>query len=352
MRPSKCIRAAVAAAAAVLLASAGGCREGGDQRPVSRTQLLLGTNSTIIVHGGDPGDEVFDRAFARVREIQDLMSLQYKDSELNEVNRKTGVEPVHVSEETFHVVETALEYAERTHGTFNVALGPIIKAWGISGDNPRRPPNEEIEELLTLIDYREVELDYDARSVFLRKEGMVLDLGGIAKGYAADEAARVLVEHGVEHALVDFGGDIRAVGRRPDGERWRIGIQDPADPSRGVFVGVLSLEQPSVVTSGDYERFLEIEDESFHHIIDPDTGFPAQAGLRSVTIETGNTMLADIHSTAVFVLGLERGLSYIEAQNGVEAILVTDDDEVHITDGLRSTFELREDSRYRLAERP
>lgn len=345
------VRTMVVVGATALLAAVfvAGCRDAGSASPVSRTQLLLGTNSTIIVHGGDPGDAVFDAAFGRVREIQDKMSLQYDDSELNEINRAAGREPVEVSGETFTVIEAALEYAELSHGTFNIALGPIIQAWGIAGDNPRRPPDEELLELLELTDYRDVELDRDARTVFLRREGMVLDLGGIAKGYAADEAARVLEEQGVDHGLIDFGGDIRAIGsRRPDGERWRIGIQDPSDTSRGAFVGVLGLDRPSVVTSGDYERFLELNGEVFHHIIDPQTGKPAVSGLRSVTVETNDTMKADIHSTAVFVLGLERGLEYLEQLNGVEAILVTSDDEVYITAGLEDTFELRGDGRYRL----
>ena len=344
-------RALVATVVVLFVLIIGACRQGEDQSPVSRTQLLLGTNSTIMVHGGDPGSEVFDRAFGRVREIQDLMSLQYDGSELNEINRNAGLRPVEVSDETFKVIETALEYAERSHGAFNIAIGPIIKAWGISGDNPRRPADDEIRKLLELTDYRDVELDHDARTVFLRKEGMVLDVGGIAKGYAADEAARVLREEGVERALVDFGGDIRSIGRRQDGERWRIGIQDPVETARGSFVGVLHLEQASVVTSGDYERVLEEDGEVYHHIIDPETGFPARAGLRSVTIETDDTMLADVHSTAVFVLGLERGLEYIEGLNGVEAILVTTGDEVYVTDGVRDRFELREGSRYTLAER-
>ena len=179
---------------------------------------------------------------------------------------------------------------------------------------------------------------------------MGLDVGGIAKGYAADEVARILTEHGVEHALLDFGGNVVVVGTKVDGSDWRIGIQNPdPDASRGAFIGVLPATDLAIVTSGPYERYFIEDGVRYHHILDSTTGYPVWNGLQSVTIVNEASIRADALSTAVFSMGLVDGMSFVESHDGVEAIFIDEDDKVYVSSGLSSLFVLTDDN-YRLAE--
>jgi thiamine biosynthesis lipoprotein len=168
---------------------------------------------------------------------------------------------------------------------------------------------------------------------------MMIDLGGIAKGYAADEAAKILRELGQEHALINFGGNVVAIGSRPDGTPWRIGIQHP-ERSRGDTLCIVAVTDATVVTSGKYERFFEEEGTRYHHIIDTSTGYPVENGLSSVTIVTDSSMKADALSTAVFTLGLEAGLELVQGFDGVEAVIVTEESTIHVTEGIRDDITL------------
>ena len=172
---------------------------------------------------------------------------------------------------------------------------------------------------------------------------MRLDLGGIAKGYAADRGAEVLRQKGIGKALLDFGGNIYALGTKSDTEQWRIGIQNPFEP-RGNFIGILNVSDLSVVTSGTYERYFELDGVRYHHILDPSTGFPADTGLVSVTIIAASSMTADALATGVFVLGITQGLTLVEAFDGVEAILIGDDRRVYLSSGAGERFSLSDDS--------
>jgi thiamine biosynthesis lipoprotein len=261
----------------------------------------------------------------------------YSTTELIEVNRNAGTRPVEVSADTFYVVERGLEYSRMTNGAFDVSIGPLVDVWGIGTEYAGVPAEEEIERHLALVDYRKVELDPVDQTIYLPEEGMALDVGGIAKGYAAEEVARILRDEGIEHALLDFGGNILAVGVKPDGSQWRIGIQNPQQ-SRGEFLGIVEDEAMTVVTSGDYERFFTEDGVRYHHIIDSRTGYPARTGLSSVTIVSGDSTEADALSTAVYVMGVERGAELIESLEGIEAAFVTKDRSVYMTSGMPERF--------------
>ncbi len=296
--------------------------------PKSQTRLLLGTVCTITLYDKSDNTE-FDLAFDRIDEIERLMSSHLDDSELARVNQASGTHPVVVSGETFAVIKLALEIAELSGGAFDPTIGPLVKLWDISGAN-NVPEDGEIQSLLPLVDYKLVVLDEGASSVYLPIRGMALDLGGIAKGWAADEAGRVLSGH---KGIVNLGGNVLVLDSKPDESPWRIGIQDP-DTSRGSYIGIVELVDQTLVTSGPYERFFEHEGVIYHHILDTKTGYPVASPLTSVSIITDRSVIADGLSTAVYALGLEKGLELIDRLDGVEAIFLTEDRSVYASEGI------------------
>ncbi|MGE4467953.1 FAD:protein FMN transferase [Sphaerochaeta sp.] len=311
---------------------------------------MLGTVCTITIYD-HPSEEAFSAAFDRIREIENHMSLHTDSSEIALVNANAGKEAVQVSPDTFAVIGKALEIARLSEGAFDPTIAPLVQAWDIGGENARRPPDEEIAALLPLVDYTKVILEPETREVYLPVEGMALDLGGIAKGYAADEVKQILLDHGVDKAIVNLGGNVLTLGRKVDGSLWRIGIQDP-DDGRGAYVMIVELDDTSLVTSGPYERFLELEGEIYHHILDTTTGFPVESDFTSVSIITQSSFLADALSTSVYALGYEKGMDLINSLDGVQAVFLTDDKEVVLSEKA-SDGELRyflTDETYRIKE--
>lgn len=301
--------------------------------PQAQSFLMLGTVCKITIYD-KPSEEAFSAAFARLREIEQKMTLHSETSEIAHINHKSGIEPVAVSSDTFAVIKKAVEIAQASGGAFDPTIGPLVQAWDIGGDNPRRPTEEEIQSLLPLVDYRQVVLDDQQQSVFLKQQGMVLDLGGIAKGYAADQAAEVLRSHGVQQAIVNLGGNVLVLGRKPDGSLWRIGVQDP-EQDRGAYAIIVQLEDTSLVTSGPYERFLIVEGETYHHILDTTTGYPVDSDFTSASIITHSSLLADALSTSVYALGYEKGMALINSFEDVEAIFFTADHQILQSEGVK-----------------
>ncbi len=330
---------AIATLMTITAAFLGGC--GGDPPRQSRTEFFLGTPITVTTYGRISRD-LLDQVFARVGEIERKMSTteeDHSDTELLQVNAAAGIGPVSVSPDTFRVVREALAFSELSSGAFDVTVHPLVRLWGIGTESAAIPDDEQLSAALKLVDYRAVRINPEDRSILLPQPGMGVDVGGIAKGYAADEAARILRAAGIQSALLDFGGNILTVGHKPDGSPWRIGIQTP-DASRGEFLGIATVADQAVVTSGTYERFFEQGGIRYHHILDTHTGYPVQNGLASVTIVATDSIEADALSTVVFALGPEAGRLIIEAMPHVEAILVTDDNEVSITSGAGEIFQL------------
>ena len=312
--------------------------------PVSESELLLGTVCRILIY--DKAQRAtFDAAFERIAEIEQKMSLTIDSSELVRVNAEGFQHPVKVSEDTFSVIEEALAIATLSDGAFDPTVGPLVKAWGIGSDTARIPTDEEISRLLQLVDFSAVDIDRTAATIALRRADMVLDLGGIAKGFAADEVARILRERGVKSAIVNLGGNILTLGRKPDGSLWRIGVQDPESP-RGEFVMIVLVEDTAIVTSGPYERFFEQDGVVYHHILDTTTGYPVRNDIGSVSIISDDSFSADALSTAVFSLGLTRGMRLIESLEDVEAVIITDDRTIHLSSGFlqgKIEYELTDD---------
>ncbi|NMB46889.1 MAG: FAD:protein FMN transferase [Firmicutes bacterium] len=298
---------------------------------ISDSQFLMGTLVELRIFGSQ---KAMDAAFQHVQHLDQMMSRTLEGSQIYEINRQAGQDWVTVSTDTFQVIQTALQYAKLTDGLFDPTVAPLVDLWGIGTSHAHIPEAKALQDARALIDYRAVELDTKAKRVRLPSPGMGLDLGGIAKGYAADTTTKLLRSQGVKSGFLSLGGNVSVIGSKPDGSPWRIGIQDPFAP-RGTHAAVLEVKDTSIVTSGPYERYFMRNNKRYHHILDPTTGFPVENGLASVSIVTPCSMTADALSTGVFLLGRERGLALLEELEGVEGLLITDDRHIYVTSGLQ-----------------
>lgn len=272
----------------------------------TRTQGALGTVCSINAFD-DASEGLYDELFARLNEIDERFSATRRDSDISRVNAQAGIKAVAVHRDVYYVVQTALNFAQKTDGAFDPTVGPLVKLWGINTADARVPSQEEIDAVLPLVDWRMVQMDpgdgETSKKIFLLQKGMSLDLGGIAKGYAADEMARILGEHGVGQAIVNLGGNVYAYGSKKDGSNWRVAVKNPQEPLGKEALAINFAQSNSVVTSGAYERFFEKDGVRYHHIINPKTGYPEQNNIGSVTIVSRSSIQADALSTAAYILG-------------------------------------------------
>lgn len=316
-----------------------GCSKAKDlKEPISKTELFMGTVITVTLY--DKGSEaVLDKAFKRVEEIEKLVSINDGETEITKVNASAGKEPVKVSEDTYNIVKKGLDYSQKSNGSFDVSIGPLVKLWSIGLPEAKVPTNEEIQATLPLVEYTKVKLNDENQTIYLEEPGMMLDLGAVAKGYTADQIAEVLRQEGVESAIIDLGGNIFALGRKNNGKLWRVGIQDPS-LERGEAIGIIEVENKSIVTSGIYERFIEKDGVKYHHILSPDLGYPYENEIAGVSIISDKSIDGDCLSTLVFSLGVEKGLEFVEAMPGVDAIFITKNKEVYTTSGIKDNFKI------------
>lgn len=322
-----------------------------NKEPFSEEQFLLGTYIKIRVY--DEGKEaVLKKAFARIKELGDKITVNQKGSEVDEINQQAGIKPVKVSDDIYPLLKRAYEYSEDSQGGFDMAIGPITQLWHIGFDDARKPSQQEIDQALKLVDYRKVKLNDEDKTVFLEEKGMQLDLGAIAKGFITDEVVKVLREDDVTTAVVDLGGNIYVLGHSPRGEKedWNVGIQDPNN-ARNTVIGTIKESNKTVVTSGIYERFLKVDGKTYHHLFDPRTGYPFENDIAGVTIITKKSIDGDGLSTAVFAMGVKKGLEYAENLENVDTIFVTKEDKVYVSKDIEKTFELGKESGYTMGDR-
>lgn len=306
--------------------------------PISNTKILMGTVCSIKIYNKS-SDKVIDKAFKRINEIEDTMSINKEDSEVIHINNASGENPIKVSDETLEVLKEGLKYSELSGGKLDITIGPLVKLWGIGTEGARLPSEEEIKEKKALIDYKDLVLDEKNKTAFLKNKAMIIDLGAIAKGYAADEVANVLKENGVKNAIINLGGNVFAMGKNVTGTPWKIGIQDPFT-KRGEIMGMMEVENKSIVTSGIYERYFEKDGKNYHHILSTSTGYPCDNSIAGVSIISEKSIDGDALSTSVFSLGLEDGLKFINTMSGVEGIFITKDKQVYTTSGLKDLLKL------------
>lgn len=303
---------------------------------ISRTELFMGTSVKVSVYDTE-SEQALDKAFERVSEIENLVSINKEGTEIDKLNDKAGVSGEQLSEDSISIIEKGLYYSDLSKGSYDISIGPLVKLWSIGLPEAKIPTQEEIDDVLDDIDYKDVEVK--GNEVFLKEKGMLLDLGSIAKGYAADEIVEVLQENGVEKAVIDLGGNVYVMGRKNEENKWKIGVQNPFT-ERGNVIGSITLEDKSIVTTGVYERFIEDEETKYHHVLDPKTGYPYKTEIAGVTIIADKSIDADALSTLVFTMGVKEGIEFIENKNGVDAIFVTNDKKVYKTSGVNDSFEL------------
>lgn len=275
--------------------------------PPSRFERCLGTVCIVNLFK-DGTDDNYDEIFARLRQIHNEFSIGNPESDITRINTKAFLEPVPVSDDVFSVIECALLISSLSEGDFDITVEPLVSLWHINTDSPHVATQEEINSLLPLIDYKNIVLDHQNKTVRFLKKDMLIDFGGIAKGFAADEIIKICQKKKIRKAVIDLGGNIYVHGKKSKKELWNVGVKDPEFPD-SVPLLRLSLPETSVVTSGVYERFFKDGEKRYHHILSPKTGFPADNNLYSVTVICENSMVADALSTAFFVLGKEKTLN-------------------------------------------
>lgn len=306
-----------------------------------RDVLMMDTFVSVIADGRD-AERVLDKTIVEMKRLEALLSAHAEGSDIYRINNAAGGQ-VSVSAETIAVLEVAEEVFRRTNGAFDVTIGAVLRLWGFGTDARQVPTAAELLSAMNGVGFTNVEFSREERWVRLKHPATRLDLGGVAKGYIVDRAIEFIASQGIRHAVVDAGGDVRVMGGRPQTPRWRgarkarVGVQDPVNRER--LTAVVSVMDGAVLTSGDYERYFIADGLRYTHIIDPRTGSPVR-GLSSVTIVTSKAAVADALATAVMVLGKEAGLALVEGWDGVEALLITAEQEFIMSSGMAPLTEV------------
>lgn len=297
--------------------------------------FAMDTYMTLTAYGAN-AEEAVKAGIEEIERLDALLSTGEETSEVAIINTDGGGE---LSEDTLYLVERALEIFESTSGAFDITIYPVMDLWGFTTGNFAVPDEAALEAALALVDASQIICteEEDGTGTITLAEGQEIDLGGIAKGYASGRVMEIFEEYGIESALISLGGNVHVLGNKTDGSQWRVGIQDPEDDSSVLFG--LYVTDKAVITSGGYERYFEDEETgiTYHHIIDPETGYSANNGLISVTIVSEDSTLADGLSTSLFVMGTEEAIRYCEehcAADGFDVVMETEDGDIYVTDTL------------------
>ncbi|BCN29910.1 FAD:protein FMN transferase [Anaeromicropila herbilytica] len=303
-----------------------------------RTFYALGTKNSIKILE-IKNEQALDQAVQRVLEIDQKMSAYNEDSDISKIRKNAGKGYVTVDKDTYTLIKKSVQYSKDFNGAFDITIRPLIELWGINKKGDYIPSTSEIKKVLPLVDYKDISFRNLSKSIALKKENQAIDLGGIAKGYAADEVCRILKENGVNSAIINLGGNIITLGKKIDGTPFRIGIQNPMSRT-GDIIGTLNVTDKTIVTSGSNERFFIKDGVRYHHLLNPRTGMPARSGLLSVTVICNKSIEADALSTAIFIQGMERGRKLLKDKKA-EAIFIHEDLSALVTEGLKDNFQLR-----------
>lgn len=299
----------------------------------ARDIFAMDTYMSVTAYG-EGADAAVDAAQAEIERLDALLSTGNGDSEIAKLNASGTAE---LSVDAGYLVERALELNEETDGAFDIAIYPVMEAWGFPSQNYQVPSEDVLQERLTLADASKVSYDADSREISFGEAGMEIDLGGIAKGYTSARIMDIFRSYGITSGLVNLGGNVQVLGTKTDGSKWRVAVQSPDNESD--YLGVLSVSDKAVITSGGYERYFEQDGITYHHIIDPKTGYPAENGLKSVTIVSADGTLADGLSTSLFIMGEEKAAEFWRMHSDeFDAILLTDDGTIYVTEGIADDF--------------
>lgn len=306
-----------------------------EQEPQSKSFFVMDTYMTVTVYG-ENAETTLNQAEERVTELEKMWSVTDENSEIYAVNHSEGA-TVAISDETAELLDFSLDISKITNGALDCTMYPVLTEWGFTKSDYKIPTDEKINELLENTGYEKVKLD--GNSVVI-PENMQIDLGAVGKGYTGDLVVEILKENGIESALLDLGGNIQTIGTKPDGTDWKLGLRSPFD--EGSFA-TLEVSDCAVITSGGYERYFVGDDgETYWHILDSETGKPAHSGLVSVTIVGKEGKLCDALSTSLFVIGLDDATELWKQRDDFEMVLVSEEGEIYLTEGLEEKFSLNQ----------
>lgn len=323
-----------------------GC--GGKTNPddmITASNFQLDTVVTLSLYGYDD-KTVLDDAFGEIDRLEKILSRTYDGSDTDRLAKSSGKDFVQVSPETLFLIRESERYSQLSGGLFDVTIGPLVSLWDIHDGSGHFPSDEERDEVMALVDHDE--LTVRGNEAMLEREGMAADFGAIAKGYIADKVKSLLIQKGVTSGVINLGGNVLLIGGKPNGENFRIGVQDP-DAATGEYLGVVEVSDKSLVSSGPYERYFIHDGIRYHHILSPKTGFPVENELSQVTIISDESVTGDALSTTAFLMGLTEGMKLIDSIPGVSAIFVTKDKEVYLSGGFNEIFFITNDE-YKLKE--
>ncbi|MEW6214377.1 MAG: FAD:protein FMN transferase [Nitrospirota bacterium] len=292
----------------------------------------------VVSNSKDKAEKAIDAAFSEIERLEKIVNFFSPDSEVSLINRNAGISEVRVSHETLNILDNALSVSENTEGAFDVTIGPVITLYDFY--KKIKPEGRAIKKNLLLVNYKELIIDRNKSTAFLGGKGMLIDLGGISKGYAADRAVETLKRQGINSGLVSIAGDIKAFGLKPDGRPWKIGIRNPrAKGPDDEIMATIELRDMAISTSGDYERCFILDGKRYHHLLNPKTGYPAE-GSQSVSVITEKGVFTDAFSTGVFILGPEKGIKVLEKM-GFDGIIVDSQGKVYTTPNIRGKVALK-----------
>ena len=330
------------------------CLTGCGKQTTEATAQIFAMDTVMEVAAyGEHAEQAVKYTEKRIEELENRLSRTKADSLVSGLNRDGSIR--HLTYDYWNLIARAKEYRDATNGAFDITIAPVMDAWGFTGDSFRVPEQSELDTLLKKVNSDAIQMLGSPSDSVTLGEGQAIDLGGIAKGYTSDWVEQTFRANGIESGKISLGGNVFVLGTKPDGSDWRVGIKDPRNESG--LAAILSLRDAYAITSGGYERYFEENGKTYHHIIDPSTGYPADSGLLSVTVVAadngpdwagaGNGAMCDAFSTALFVMGEEQALDFW--RNGgydFDLVLVTEDGRVVITAGLADRFEEVKDSGY------
>ncbi|WAC02341.1 FAD:protein FMN transferase [Lacinutrix neustonica] len=298
------------------------------QQVYTKTLKLMGSRFeiTVVADSQKEGEHYVTLAVNEISRIEKLISSWDANSQTSAINAAAGIKPVKIDSELFNLIARALKLSKLTNGAFDISYASMDKIWKFDGSITEMPAEATIKKSVEKVGYQNIVLNKDTQTVFLKKAGMKIGFGAIGKGYAADKAKALLMEKGVTSGIINASGDMNTWGKQINGQDWNIAITNPLNKNK-VFA-TFPIDNSAVVTSGNYEKFVILNNKRYSHIIDPRTGYPS-TGVMSVTVFTKTAELADALATSVFVMGVPAGLDFINQLNGVECIIIDDNSAIH-----------------------
>lgn len=287
---------------------------------------------TVVASNASEADRYIEIAIAEISRIEKLISEWDNNSQTSEINRNAGIKPVKVEVELFDLIKRSIQISKLTQGAFDISFASIDKIWRYDGSMNKLPSELEIKKSVEKIGYQHIVLDEEQKTVLLKLPGMKIGFGAIGKGYAADKTKQLLIEKGVRAGIINASGDLNSWGKQPNGDFWKVGITNPLNKEK-VF-SWLPIDNSAVVTSGNYEKYVTFNGIRYTHIINPKTGYPV-VGLNSVTIFSESAELADALATAVFVMGLDTGLDFINQLKGIECVIIDAENRIHTSKNIK-----------------